>query len=379
LILAEEFVGRLLRDFWPKLSPFQLLRRGPQFDSGYMIAELNKFDNIVSGGAGKNIDFEMSFVLEGSKVSICDPFVDELTVIHKNIHHYKVLLGDIDSNKKREYLTLGEFEELIGLSSEEINLLKLDIEGSEVNLLGHADVDLNKYDQIVIELHNLHKITEKQFRKRFEVLKKKGYNCIYGDASKDVILQFSNLLDCKLFIITVPILQVAKDIINTIKRVNPNATIIVRCNDINELEDFYNLNISQVVQPEFEASLEMVRQALLHLEVTVEAIETYLDEVRRQKYSLPEKDVVKYTSSLNNASRLLEMYWYHVENDCSMIGKKIKELSLRKKLGVSVIGVYRQNELIQNPDSDFIFESDDMIALIGSKIGKDKFEELFKD
>ncbi len=215
--------------------------------------------------------------------------------------------------------------------------------------------------------------------KRFEVLKKKGYNCIYGDASKDVILQFSNLLDCKLFIITVPILQVAKDIINTIKRVNPNATIIVRCNDINELEDFYNLNISQVVQPEFEASLEMVRQALLHLEVTVEAIETYLDEVRRQKYSLPEKDVVKYTSSLNNASRLLEMYWYHVENDCSMIGKKIKELSLRKKLGVSVIGVYRQNELIQNPDSDFIFESDDMIALIGSKIGKDKFEELFKD
>jgi K+/H+ antiporter YhaU regulatory subunit KhtT len=35
--------------------------------------------------------------------------------------------------------------------------------------------------------------------------------------------------------------------------------------------------------------------------------------------------------------------------------------------------------LIQNPDSDFIFESDDMIALIGSKIGKDKFEEVFKD
>ena len=123
----------------------------------------------------------------------------------------------------------------------------------------------------------------------------------------------------------------------------------------------------------------MVRQALLHLEVTIEAIETYLDEVRRQKYSLPEKDMLKFTSSLNNASRLLEMYWYHVDNDCVMLGKKIKDLSLRKKLGVTVIGVYRQNELIQNPDSDFIFEKDDMIALIGSKVGKDKFEELFKD
>jgi hypothetical protein len=206
LILAEEFVGRLLHDFWPKLSPFQLLRRGPQFDSGYMIAELNKFDNIVSGGAGKNIDFEMSFALEGSKVSICDPFVSELPVIHKNIHHYKVLLGDIDSNKKREYLTLGEFEELIGLRSEEINLLKLDIEGSEVNLLGQTEIDLNKYDQIVIELHNLHKITEKQFCKRFEVLNRnllKNHHVIFFNGNNNgLLLNFGPYLIPEIFELT---------------------------------------------------------------------------------------------------------------------------------------------------------------------------------
>jgi monovalent cation:H+ antiporter-2, CPA2 family len=215
--------------------------------------------------------------------------------------------------------------------------------------------------------------------KRFEVLKKKGFNCIFGDSSKEIILQFSNLSNAKLLIITVPIVEITKDIISVAKKINPNLTIIVRCNDIDELEDFYNLNISQVVQPEFEASLEMTRQALLHLEISVEAIQSYLDEVRRQKYTLPTNKVSEYITSLNNASRLLEMYWFHIEKESILIGKKIGELALRKKLGITVIGVYRKNELIQNPDIDFSFEKDDMIALIGSKVGKEKFEELFEE
>jgi monovalent cation:H+ antiporter-2, CPA2 family len=215
--------------------------------------------------------------------------------------------------------------------------------------------------------------------KRFEILKKKGFNCIFGDSSKEIILQFSNLSNAKLLIITVPIVEITKDIINVAKKINPNLTIIVRCNDIDELEDFYNLNISQVVQPEFEASLEMTRQALLHLEISVEAIQSYLDEVRRQKYTLPTNKVSEYITSLNNASRLLEMYWFHIEKESILIGKKIGELALRKKLGITVIGVYRKNELIQNPDIDFSFEKDDMIALIGSKVGKEKFEELFEE
>ncbi len=215
--------------------------------------------------------------------------------------------------------------------------------------------------------------------KRFEILKKKGFNCIFGDSSKEIILQFSNLSNAKLLIITVPIVEITKDIISVAKKINPNLTIIVRCNDIDELEDFYNLNISQVVQPEFEASLEMTRQALLHLEISVEAIQSYLDEVRRQKYTLPTNKVSEYITSLNNASRLLEMYWFHIEKESILIGKKIGELALRKKLGITVIGVYRKNELIQNPNIDFSFENDDMIALIGSKVGKEKFEELFEE
>ena len=221
-------------------------------------------------------------------------------------------------------------------------------------------------------------IIENDF-KRYEIVKKKGFNCIYGDASKEPILHFMNLSNCRLFIVTVPILEIAKDIISAAKKINPDLTIIVRCNHIDELEDFYKLNISQVVQPEFEAGLEMVRQALLHLEVSLEAIQSYLDEVRRQRYSLPTGEVNEYVNSLNNASRLLEMYWFLLDHDCKLIGRQISELALRKKLGITVIGIYRKNQLIQNPAPDFKFEVEDMIAFIGSKVSKEKFDELVED
>lgn len=39
-----------------------------------------------------------------------------------------------------------------------------------------------------------------------------------------------------------------------------------------------------VVEPEFEAGLEFARQALIHLDVPMDAIEQYTDEVRAELY-----------------------------------------------------------------------------------------------
>ena len=191
LVLAEKFVGALLQDLWPKNSPVKLFRQGPQFDSGYTIAALDKIDNVVSGGAGKNIDFELSFALEGSSVHICDPFVDKLPVLNKNLNHYKVLLDFAKPRRSIKYSTLGEFEKIIELNPKETNLLKLDIEGSEINLLGKMGVDLNCYSQIVIELHNLHQLTEREFREKFEVLKDnllRNHHVIFFNGNNNGIL-----------------------------------------------------------------------------------------------------------------------------------------------------------------------------------------------
>jgi hypothetical protein len=242
LILAEKFVGSLLQDLWPKVSPFQLLRRGPQFDSGYMVAELNKFDNIISGGAGKNIDFEMSFALQGSNVSICDPSIDELPTIHRNMQHYKVLLDGAESDRKEKFFTLGEYENRIGFRSDETNLLKLDIEGCEISLLGQADLDLSHYDQIVIELHDLHKVTDHQFREKFEVLIRnllRDHHVIFFNGNNNgMLLNFGLFLIPEIFEVTL----LHKKYFNGITKQNFNSAKLLQ-DDVNNPQRLPLLNI----------------------------------------------------------------------------------------------------------------------------------------
>ena len=48
--------------------------------------------------------------------------------------------------------------------------------------------------------------------------------------------------------------------------------------------------VALVVQPEFEASLEFARQALLHLDVPMDLIRQYTDEVREELYRPLYKD-----------------------------------------------------------------------------------------
>ena len=52
----------------------------------------------------------------------------------------------------------------------------------------------------------------------------------------------------------------------------------------------HDQGVSLVVQPEFEASLEVARQALMHLDVPMDQIQQYTDEVREELYRPLYKD-----------------------------------------------------------------------------------------
>jgi hypothetical protein len=58
--------------------------------------------------------------------------------------------------------------------------------------------------------------------------------------------------------------------------------------------------------------------------------------------------------------------------------KKLISLDLYNptKFGGNLQEVY---DAVKETNIDFSFEKDDMIALIGSKVGKEKFEELFEE
>ena len=67
----------------------------------------------------------------------------------------------------------------------------------------------------------------------------------------------------------------------------------------------------------------------------------------------------------------------HLGDRCSLPGQSIGESEIRKRTGVSVVGVLRDDKLEPNPGPDFRFHDKDMVAIIGSAGARETFTALF--
>lgn len=220
-------------------------------------------------------------------------------------------------------------------------------------------------------------IIEQDFR-RFEKSKEAGFPIIYGDAAQETVLHGSKINRARLIIITIPLISAAREIISAALRENPDVKIIVRADDISHIDELFKMNIHEVVQPEFEASIEIIRQSLLILDVPLTKIYSFTDQMRHENYSNSGIDRIRNSdfSNIRKTPFLLEMTWFEVSSENTISGKSIKEISIRSKTGVSIVGVLRDNDFIPNPDPDFIFKPTDRIAIIGLPENKKLFNDL---
>ena len=127
-------------------------RFGNQFDGGYvMLNDFNINDALVSLGVGNDVTLDAELSKTISKVHFYDHTVSELPqTIHNAVLH-KEEIGYI----KETAVTLEET--LIRLKSAGDAILKMDIEGSEWEVLENT-VSLRDFKQIVIEFHGLHQL-----------------------------------------------------------------------------------------------------------------------------------------------------------------------------------------------------------------------------
>ncbi len=202
---------------------------------------------------------------------------------------------------------------------------------------------------------------------RVEQAKLAGFPVIYGDASQEIVLAAAYLKKACLLLITIPATVVAQAIILQGRQLKPSLHILARAEGLETMKALYERGASQVVQPEFEAGLEMTRQALLHLHVPENEILRYLDTIRRDLYTSFLKNLDEYQRIvlLKSAGSLLELNWLIIEPGSRLCDHTIGELGIRTRTGASVVGVVRSGNLYTNPGPDFRLAQGDMAAIIG--------------
>lgn len=220
-----------------------------------------------------------------------------------------------------------------------------------------------------------------QDSRRVDQLKASGFPIIFGDASQPVILKAANIEKAKLLLVTTPAAVVSRAITLLVKKMNPGLHMVTRAHSLEQIKDFLENGVYHIVQPEFEAGLEFTRQALLHLDMPVERIQQFTDEIHHELYQPLYDRQGEYNSiaQLQNSSRLFRLTWVTIHPECRLVGKTIAQSEIRTLTGATIAGVLRNGKLYSNPAPDFTIEQLDMVGVLGKNDQLAAFRTLSQD
>jgi CPA2 family monovalent cation:H+ antiporter-2 len=214
--------------------------------------------------------------------------------------------------------------------------------------------------------------------RRIEKIKTVGYPIIYGDASQPVVLEAAKIEHARLLLVAIPNIIITQTVVEQVRRLNPELHIVARVEGIDQLQALHHLGVYEVVQPEFEASLEITRQTLLHLNIPATEIQRFTDAVRQELYAPLYHTHGDYQiiTQLQNATRLLELSWITLPPDSPLVGQTIQELAIRRQTGASVVGVMQDGSLQPNPDATYRFAGGELVAVMGNSQQLAAFQQL---
>jgi len=213
---------------------------------------------------------------------------------------------------------------------------------------------------------------------RVNQAKAAGFPLIYGDASQLIVLKAAHIQHARLLLITVPATIVAQTIVKNAHQLNPNLHIVARAEGVEQMKTLHALGVSEVVQPEFEAGLEITRQALLYLQIPATEIFQFTDKVQQNLYAplYQAKDEYNTIAQLQRATHLLELNWFQLPEKSPLIGHTIQELKIRTRTGASVVGVIHKEKVLANPDINYRFRQGDLVGVMGNSEQLESFRKL---
>jgi CPA2 family monovalent cation:H+ antiporter-2 len=149
----------------------------------------------------------------------------------------------------------------------------------------------------------------------------------------------------------------------------PDLPIIARASSVDGTKRLAELGAQDVIHPELEGGLEIVRHTLLQLGFPLQEIYRYTDAVRRDHYDmgLNTEEEHRLLHELLDAANSIEIKWFRLTEGSPLIGQTLGEANLRARTGASVIAILREGYLMANPKSMTVFQPGDRVGLVGDR------------
>jgi CPA2 family monovalent cation:H+ antiporter-2 len=215
---------------------------------------------------------------------------------------------------------------------------------------------------------------------RLAKLRELGVPVLYGDASNSEILDQAGLARARAVVITLPDDAAALAVAATVRRAAPALRIIARASTWDGAVRLRQAGVDDVVRPELEGGVEIVRRTLLELELPVREVQHYAEIIRREELAEAERPSAAQARVLEHllvAARDLEVIWMDILPGAPVVGQTIATSGLRTKTGASIVGISRGDEdVLVNPGPDVELRAGDRAAVIGRPDQIQRVEDL---
>lgn len=204
---------------------------------------------------------------------------------------------------------------------------------------------------------------------------------IYGNAASLYVLEKAGVTKAKSLVITLPDPVSTRLALKRSLEIQPSLDVVVRAYQNRDIELFYQLGAREVVQPEFEASLEITSHVLKRFGMPIPAISDEMQQIRGSHYLdlRPERSPAEITRDLKLAIEGLNSRWYAVPANSPLVGMSIEEANIRWLTGASLVAIKRENgEELDYPEAKTRLEGGDRCLIIGAVPEQSAFERLVK-
>lgn len=221
----------------------------------------------------------------------------------------------------------------------------------------------------LLQQHQLPVVVIDQSESRIQQLREAGVLYVYGNCVSLHVLETAGVNHAKGMAIALPDPMSTRLCVKRALELCPELDLVVRATQDKNIELLYQLGAKEVVQPEFEASLEMATHLLTGLDLSPAVVQQEMQQIRKDHYLdlRPERTASEVSRNLQQATRDLNRRWYPLPSDSPLIGMSLEEADMRYLIGVSLMAIRRADgKEIDYPDNQTRLEEGDRLLVVGA-------------
>ncbi len=221
----------------------------------------------------------------------------------------------------------------------------------------------------LLQQYQLPVVVIDQSESRIQQLREAGIPYVYGNAVSLHVLETAGVNQAQGMAISLPDPASIRLCLKRALEVCPELDTVVRATQDKNIEVLYQLGAKEVVQPEFEASLEMATHLLIGVGLLAEVVQQKMQQIRQDHYLdlRPERSAAEVSQYLRKVTRDLNRRWYDLPADSPFIGMTLEEVNMRYLTGVSLMAIRRTDgEEIDYPNSQTTLLLGDRLLVVGS-------------